>query len=258
VTLIAVFTDFGLMGPYTGQMKAVLYHQAPGTPVVDLFADAPAFDPMTSAYLLAAHVAPLPDDVVILGVVDPGVGSDRDGVMLQADGRWYVGPDNGLFALVVRRATAARAFSVFPSPGRLSATFHGRDLFAPAAARLARGEWPPDTEARDASDLDRPDWPDDLPRVAYVDHYGNATTALRADRVPNEAHVITRGHVIRRARTFSDVPPGQPFWYENANGLVEVAVNQGRADTDLGLRIGETLDISLADRCGGRVSATLA
>ena len=95
--MIALFTDFGLHGPYTGQMKAALHQMAPGTPVIDLFADAPVGNPRASAYLLAVYAAWFPAGTVFLCVVDPGVGGARPPVILEADGRWYVGPGNGLF-----------------------------------------------------------------------------------------------------------------------------------------------------------------
>ena len=99
-----LFTDFGLHGPYTGQMKAVLHQMAPGIPVIDLFADAPVGNPKASAYLLAAYAAWFPAGTVFLCVVDPGVGGTRPAIIIEADGRWYVGPGNGLFELVQRRA----------------------------------------------------------------------------------------------------------------------------------------------------------
>ena len=102
--MIALFTDFGLHGPYTGQMKAVLYQMAPSIPVIDLFADAPVGNPKASAYLLAAYAAWFPEGTVFLCVVDPGVGGARPAIFLQADGRWYIGPGNGLFELIQRRA----------------------------------------------------------------------------------------------------------------------------------------------------------
>jgi S-adenosylmethionine hydrolase len=241
--VLAVFTDFGLEGPYTGQMKAVLHRQAPGVPVVDLLADAPMFDPKPSAYLLAALAPVLPSGSVVLAVVDPGVGSARGTAMVEADGRWYVGPDNGLFALVARRAATVRAYPVFPAAGPVSASFHGRDLFAPAAARLACGERPADGDAIDPAAVDRADWPDDLARIVYFDRYGNAMTGLRADRLASGAELIVHGRPVRRARTFSDVSHGQAFWYENANGLAEIAVNQGRAADALGLRPGDPVGV---------------
>src|SRR5215469_13416646 len=93
---IALFTDFGLHGPYTGQMKAVLHQMAPTIPAIDLFADAPAGNPKASAYLLAAYAGWFQVGTVFLCVVDPGVGGTRPAIILEADGRWYVGPGNGL------------------------------------------------------------------------------------------------------------------------------------------------------------------
>jgi S-adenosyl-l-methionine hydroxide adenosyltransferase len=109
--MIVLFTDFGLHGPYTGQMKAVLHQMAPGIPTIDLFADAPAGKPKASAYLLAAYAPWFAPGTTFLCVVDPGVGGTRPPVMLEADGRWYVGPGNGLFELTRRRA-AKRAASI--------------------------------------------------------------------------------------------------------------------------------------------------
>jgi S-adenosyl-L-methionine hydrolase (adenosine-forming) len=237
--MIVLFTDFGLDGPYTGQMKAVLHRMAPGVPVIDLFADAPAGDPKASAYLLAAYAAWFPEKTIFLCVVDPGVGGARPAILLEADGRWYVGPGNGQFELVQRRAATARRFDITFAPERLSASFHGRDLFAPVAAMLARGEEPPGRPRNDDSDR-RPDWPDDLAEIVYVDHYGNAMTGLRAAVLAPETRLAAAGRVLERATTFSDRPPGTAFWYQNSNGLAEIAVNQERADA-LGLAVGSAV-----------------
>ena len=131
--MIVLVTDFGLAGPYTGQVKAVLTQAAPGVPVIDLFADAPAGNAKASAYLLAAYAAWFPAGTVFLSVVDPGVGSERAPVVVEADGRWYVGPGNGLFELVRRRAAVSRCWEITWRPATLSNSFHGRDLFAPVA-----------------------------------------------------------------------------------------------------------------------------
>jgi S-adenosyl-L-methionine hydrolase (adenosine-forming) len=133
--MIALFTDFGLHGPYTGQMKAVLHQMAPGIPIIDLFADAPVGNPKASAYLLAAYAAWFPVRTVFLCVVDPGVGGTRPSIFLEADGRWYIGPGNGLFELIQRRARETRSWDIDWKPKHLSASFHGRDLFAPACWR---------------------------------------------------------------------------------------------------------------------------
>jgi len=128
--MIVLFTDFGLQGPYTGQVKAVLYQMAPGIPAIDLFADAPVGNPKASAYLLAAYVEWFVAGTVFLSVVAAALEKTRPPIILEADGRWYVGPGNGLFELVERRATSKRSWDIDWKPGRLSASFHGRDLLA--------------------------------------------------------------------------------------------------------------------------------
>src|SRR6476659_2195252 len=101
--MIALFTDFGLHGPYTGQMKAVLHQMAPGIPIIDLFADAPVGNPKASAYLLAAYAAWFAAGTTFLCVVDPGVGGARPPIIAEADGRSYVRPGNGLLEQIERR-----------------------------------------------------------------------------------------------------------------------------------------------------------
>jgi len=124
----------------------------------------------------------------------------------------------------------------------LSASFHGRDLFAPVAGRLALGE-PPSTMARPAAPLGHPDWPDDLAEIVYVDHYGNALTGLRGERLPPTACLAAGGRRIAPAQTFSAVSSGAAFCYVNSNGLVEIAVNGGRAELVLGLAVGSEIAI---------------
>jgi len=241
--MIALFTDFGLAGPYTGQVMAVLQRDAPGIPIVSLFADAPSARPKPSAYLLAAYSAWFPAGTVLLCVVDPGVGGARRAVVAEADARIFVGPDNGLFDIVLRRAGEARLSEITWRPDALSASFHGRDLFAPVAARLAAGE-PIAALARPATDESAGrGWPDDLAEIVYIDHYGNAMTGLRGALVPSSARLGAAGREIAPATTFSAVPPGEAFWYVNANGLAEIAVNAGRADTTLGLEIGSAISV---------------
>jgi len=237
-----LFTDFGLAGPYTGQVNAVLQETAPGMPVIQLFADAPAGQPKPAAYLLAAYAAWFPAGTVLFCVVDPGVGSARRGLIAEAEGRLYVGPDNGLFELVLRRASSARCWEITWRPPALSATFQGRDLFAPVAGRLAQGGSPA-AMATPVAAAAYPDWPDDLAQVVYIDHYGNALTGLRGGCLPAAARLSAGGRSIAHAPTFSAMPRGEAFWYVNSNGLVEIAVNAGRADRAFGLAVGSEIAI---------------
>jgi S-adenosylmethionine hydrolase len=239
--MIVLFTDFGLEGPYIGQLEAVLQQQAPGIPVINLFSDLPPFDIQGAAYLLPAYVAGFPPGTVFLCVVDPGVGSDRKGAVLQADGHWYVGPDAGLFSLVTRRARSVEAWWL-PEVAGAAPSFHGRDVFAPAAALLARNSRLPGGCASCTPDP-RVDWPDDLARVLYIDRFGNAVTGLRSAVVPDTAMLTVQGHALQRAQTFSDVSEGAAFWYANSNGLVEIAVNRGRADVVLDICAGTPVEM---------------
>jgi S-adenosylmethionine hydrolase len=234
--MIFLFTDFGLEGPYTGQVQAVLQQQAPGVPVISLFADLTPFDIQAAAYLLPAYSNGFPPGSVFLCVVDPGVGGARPGGVVRVDGRWYVGPDEGLFAILTRRAQHVECWAL-PHPITASPSFHARDVFAPLAAHLARdgafGAGPVVIAAGA-----RPEWPDELHRVVYVDRYGNAITGVRAMAATGAATLNINGHALSRARTFTDRPTGTAFWYANSNGLVEIAVNRGRADRLLGITVG--------------------
>lgn len=242
--MIVTFTDFGVAGPYLGQVRLALAREAPGVPVVDLLADAPAFQVRAGAYLLAALAADLPPGTVCLGVVDPGVGTERRPVVVEADGRWFVGPDNGLFHVLARRASRRERWEVLWRPERLARTFHGRDLFAPVAARIARGDWPAvrRIDGPEGEPTDR--WPEDLAAVVYVDPYGNAMTGTRASVIAPGAVLSAGGRRLERAGTFADVEPGHAFWYENSVGLAEIAVNQASAARTLGLAVGSPVRVS--------------
>jgi S-adenosylmethionine hydrolase len=232
--MIVLFTDFGVSGPYIGQMKAVLAREAPGVAVIDLFSDAPVHDPRAAAYLLAAYCEAFEPGDVLLCVVDPGVGGPRSACFVEAGGRVFVGPANGLFELVRRRTPGASIREITWRPERLSPSFHGRDIFAPVAARLACGASVPSVP-RNGEWSRWADWPDELAEIIYIDHFGNAMTGLRAAGLRSDATLHAGGTKFPRARTFSDLPEGEAFWYENANGLAELAVNRGRADRMLGL-----------------------
>jgi hypothetical protein len=240
--MILTVTDFGVAGPYLAQMHAAARMRAPGLPVLDLVADLPAFQPVRSAYLLAALAPEFPAGSAFCCVVDPGVGSERQALIVQANRQWFVGPDNGLMAIAAKRDTDARVWTLDWRPERLSASFHGRDLFMPAAALLATGA-PVACTPIAPSAIIGADAPPDLAEVVYIDSYGNAMTGLRADTLPADADLLAGGCRIPRARTFADVAPSAPLWYANSSGLAEIAVNQGRADRDLALPVGAPVTV---------------
>lgn len=237
---IFLFTDFGARDPYVGQVKAALQRDAPAASVIDLLNDVEPFNVRAAAHLLAALAPSCPSGSVVLAVIDPGVGSKRGAVALHADGLWYVGPDNGLLSVVASRAELPRISRILWKPERVSVSFHGRDLFAPVAARLAAGEVPDRwLECIPALKVDFGE--DDLAEIIYVDHYGNAMSGIRASDVSRMTKFVVGSHSIGHARVFSEAPAGTPFWYENSLGLVEIALNRGSAAEMLEIDIGERL-----------------
>jgi len=238
--VIVLFTDFGVRDPYVGQMKARLAEHAPAQLVVDLLHEVPDFNPHAGAHLLAAFAPGFQPGSVFLAVVDPGVGTPRDAVVVLAGGRWFVGPDNGLLSVIAARNADARLWRMTWQPDGLSATFHGRDLFAPIVADIARGEFPNDK----LSPIDKLNVEfdaGDLARVIYIDHYGNAWTGVRG--VPQDARVSAAGELFKHSESFGFVGKGEGFWFNNSVGLLELAVNRGSAATDFGLKVGDPVQV---------------
>jgi hypothetical protein len=237
---IVLFSDFGSNDLYVGQVEAVLDRYAPGVRVIHLLHDAPAFRIEASAHLLAALSQKIPKGHVFLGVVDPGVGSDRAAVVMRADGRWFVGPDNGLFSVIAARATARQFWQIASANARLAPSFHGRDLFAPIAAAVATDDFP-NSNVKPVAGLQVNLGADDVAQIVYIDHYGNAFTGVRAVNVAPAASIRIAGRTVPHARVFSAVAPGAAIWYENSIGFVELAVNQGSAAQAFGLAVGDTV-----------------
>lgn len=235
--MIVTFTDFGWEGPYIGQMEAVLRMRAPQVPVVHLQSDAPTWNPRAAAYLLSHLVEPFPAGTVFLCVVDPGVGTARRPIILQTPKAWWVGPDNGLMIPAARDQGLLGAWTIPYPELEPSVSFHGRDLFAPAAASLAQGE-SPSGEGIPLDTLVGVDWPRALREVIYVDAYGNLVTGIPGAEMPSSARIRLHGHTLSHARVFGAARPGEPFWYVNSMGLVEVAIRCDRAASRLHAGIG--------------------
>lgn len=232
---IALLTDFGLVDPYVGAMKGVLASLAPGAPVLDVTHGVPPQDVRVGALFLDAAWPWFPEGTVFVCVVDPGVGTRRRPIVARAAGRLFVGPDNGLLGLLpdpeVREITAPWGH---PSPSR---TFHGRDLFAPVAARLAGGAAFEDVGplVTDPVRVLLPVPVDGAGEVLYVDHYGNAVTNLAG---------VDGGVVrVREVRapvvhTYAAAGPGEAVALTGSTGRLEIAVRDGHAARELGLAPG--------------------
>ncbi|WP_456415230.1 SAM hydrolase/SAM-dependent halogenase family protein [Oceanithermus profundus] len=225
-------SDFGTADVFAGVVRAVLVRRAPGVRVVDLAHDLPPGDLRHAALQLYAAVPHLAEGGVVLAVVDPGVGSDRRALAVRGERLWYVLPDNGLLTLAAELDPPRAAWALEPrrfAPGPVSPTFHGRDLFAPAAAHLALGQ-PPDAlgPRLDVGELVR------LPlataagregEVIAFDRFGNAISNLRPSQRPEAVHLAGRRIPFRT--TFADVPEGEAVAYLGSSGLVEIAIRGG-------------------------------
>ncbi|WP_340121993.1 SAM-dependent chlorinase/fluorinase [Methylobacter svalbardensis] len=233
---VVLFTDFGPYGPYAGQMESVLRRMAPNVTVINLLSNAPTADPRLSSYLLASLRHSFPVNSIFLTVVDPGVGGQRKAVVLQADGQTFVGPDNGLLNTVAVQAQNTQWAEIIWQPEQCSMSFHGRDLFAPVAAKLSINAADDLLRPFDRNDLS--EWPQDLAAVIYFDYYGNALTGLRYCAAFFDKVLIINGFAIKQADTFGAVEEQQAFWYKNSSGLIEIAVNKGRAEQQMALTLG--------------------
>lgn len=256
--LVTLLSDFGSAGPYPAAMKAVLAG-AGGLQIIDISHDVPRHDVRAGAYLLAAVAPFTPAGTVHLAVVDPGVGTARRAIIVTAGGQTFVGPDNGLLLPAARRLGPPRAYVITDEAllrGVRSSTFHGRDLFAPAAALLARGTPPAalGAPAPELADLDlgagRVVRGGLAGEVVYVDPFGNIVTNIPAPLLPGAGtRVSVRAGrkavaaVIRR--TYGEGPRGSALVTAGSDGLVEIAVREGAAGAVLGAAPGTAIRISL-------------
>ncbi len=264
---IALLTDFGTRDAYAGVIRGVLADRAPDARVIDLTHEIPAGDLRAAAlHLWQAH-AYFPAGTVFLAVVDPGVGTARQPIAVRLPNGFGVGPDNGVFSYLLAPGEAPHAAVIDVSrlsPGMPSMTFHGRDIFAPAAARLARGAALSDLGPPAANLVSLPTPRLDLTaesaagEVLWINSFGNAVTSigrlhasgpavelepcwLPASTVSfraSTARVQIGANRLPLSRTYGEVPAGKPLAYIGSSMLLEIAVHGGRADKVLGLAPG--------------------
>lgn len=250
VSPIFLLTDFGAGSLYVGQLHARLALAKPPVSWVDLVHDLPPCAPRAAAYLLEALFPHLPETGILVGVVDPGVGTDRTPILVQMGGWSLVGPDNGLFSRVAA-GKPIRVYELFPlSSHSLSASFHGRDLFLPWAIRLAQARLDPRGEEGlrpHLAPLIGSDWPVDSPEIILIDRFGNATTGYRGCGTGSGWRLCCKDRELPFAPVFGSVPVGQAFWYINSIGLVEIACNRDSAARRLDLTVGERFDWKIPD-----------
>jgi S-adenosyl-L-methionine hydrolase (adenosine-forming) len=254
--VVTFLSDFGLADTYVAEMKGRVLSLCPGAVLVDLTHDVPPFDIEAGACLLARAVTVFPEGSIHLAVVDPGVGSDRRGLVIEGPRAWFIGPDNGLFTPVLE---GARVFELDPAritTAPAAPTFHGRDLFAPAAARLAAGAEAAaiGTPVTDPVRLDAGDARGaSTGRIVHVDRFGNCITSLAAARLADQAAggvvLVALGHRIALfVRTYAEAPAGRAVALPGSGGRIEIAVREGSAAALLGLSRGDEVHLEPASR----------
>jgi len=242
--VITLLTDFGLDDAYVGIVKGVVLGVNPLARLVDLSHGVPPQDVRRAALLLATAYRVFPAGTVHLAVVDPGVGSRRRAIIVARAGQWFVGPDNGVFtpflddtgswSAVELGATWCRAAEVSP-------TFHGRDVFAPAAAHVARGA-AIERFGPELRDPVRVRWPAALRssgalhgEVVHLDRFGNLITSIRATDLAGDDVVEVSGRELPILGTYSDLPPGATGGLIGSGGRLEIATREESAARSLGV-----------------------
>lgn len=258
--IITLTTDFGTKDAYVGQVKGVILARCPEATLVDLTHRIPPQAVTQAALSLASSVPHFPTGTIHLAVVDPGVGTNRRPIMAQAGGNLFVAPDNGLLTLILDAHPQAQVRVITNQQymnERISPTFHGRDLFGPVVGHLAAGLDP----ARLGDPIDNPVRLDLEPpvlksgritgRVVMVDRFGNLITNIPVEMIlaphSNRAPVFhVAGQTLSGLHlTYAEAEPGNPLALIGSFDLLEIALNQGRADDFFGLSVNDPVEVEL-------------
>lgn len=259
--IITLTTDFGLADHYVGTMKGVLLSRCPGASLVDISHEVPPFSIYTGAYAIDQAAPYFPPGTIHLVVVDPGVGTARKSVLVEALEQYFVAPDNGVLSMILARDQSAKIHEITNRnlwAASVSSTFHGRDVFAPVAAAIASGVasghdvGPVASRIELLSSLAPKETTPGVweGRVLAVDRFGNIVTNLSAAafRQIASSHfaLVIGNHQIDQFRTtFGDAPPGLCFAYFGSSGYLEIGVNQGSAASLLNASSGDPIHLRL-------------
>ncbi|RJS87356.1 hypothetical protein CW701_00545 [Candidatus Bathyarchaeota archaeon] len=259
--VITLLTDFGLRDSYVAEMKGVILRMARDVIIVDITHEVPKFDVEEGAFHLARCVSHFPEDTIHIGVVDPGVGGSRRGIIIEAEEAIFIGPDNGLLAPAAEKLGVRAVYEIKASellPERFSEVFHGRDIFAPTAAHIANGVPPSELGVELQGYVRLPSFDVEVEdgqlraRVIHIDGFGNVVLGatdreleLLGVRFGDFVEVEWEDRRLRMpyVRYFSAVGEGEPLLLLDSGGYLELAVNLGDASKRLGLKRGDEVSI---------------
>jgi S-adenosylmethionine hydrolase len=257
--ILTLTTDFGLSDHYVASMKGVILNLCPQAQIVDISHDVKPFEISEAAYLIAQAYSSFPRKTVHVVVVDPGVGTARRPILMEAAGQRFVAPDNGALAMIYSREThKIRLISnakYFRQP--VSRTFHGRDIFAPVAAHVAAGE-PPSRMGKVIQDYLRPvfekpqrtgkrTW---VGRILKIDRFGNVVTNFQASEFPDLERrsfslLLGPRQVVVMAHTYAECAAGELFLIEGSSGYLEISVGQASAASQIGCEAGAAVELTV-------------
>jgi len=251
--LITLTTDFGLADAYVATMKAALLREAPDARLIDVTHQVPRHDILCGSITLARAIDGFPPGTLHLAVIDPGVGTSRRILVAEVNRQIVVCPDNGLITWSWRTHGGGETRELTWRPRKASDVFHGRDIMAPVIGMIASGA----SLGEVSRPIDNPILLDIAPvareekqgQIIHIDHFGNATTNIGHDALRAHAMrgVKVKGrNVGKLKKTYWDVAPGKPLALIGSSGLLEIAVRDGSAATDLKLRVGDPVKIDLA------------
>jgi S-adenosylmethionine hydrolase len=258
MAVITLTTDFGLQDHYVGTMKGVLLNRCPGAVVVDICHELPPFSVWSGAYAIDQAAPFFPPGTFHVVVIDPGVGTERKPILMEVLGQYFIAPDNGVLSLIRRRESGPVTVREIVNRElflpRTSATFHGRDLFAPAAATLAAGKASSEQAGPRLSEIEMLDgiaptaggpgcW---IGRVLSVDRFGNVITNFDISLARDGFELETPGGPVNTLRqTFGGAPESVAFAYLGSSGYLEIGMNQRSAASFLQLAPGDSLTVRL-------------
>ncbi|WP_460041786.1 SAM hydrolase/SAM-dependent halogenase family protein [Thermococcus atlanticus] len=255
--MITLTTDFGLRGPYVGEMKGAILSINPEAKLIDISHSITRHSILEGSFVMEQAVKYYPPNTVHVGVIDPGVGTGRRAIIVEGR-QFLVVPDNGLATLPMRwiEARAAYEIDVKRMEGiigrKVSSTFHGRDVFGPAGALLTLGYEPGrlgqeiDLESLNIIEVEPKRSGDTwLLRVIYIDDFGNVVLNLENYELPGEVELPDLGLKLPYLETYGQVKPGELLALPGSHGYLEIAVNQGSAADKLGLKVGDEVGVKL-------------
>jgi S-adenosylmethionine hydrolase len=258
--MITLTSDFGLKDPYVAEMKGVILTINPKTTIVDISHDIEKFNIRMAAFILASAAPYFPENTVHLAVVDPEVGTNRRAILIHTKKSFFVGPDNGILVLAAQKQGIKKAYQL-TNPQlmlpKITSTFHGRDIFAPAAAYLKKGIKPAEF-GPEINDLIQPEFAcinrngdSIIGEVIHIDDFGNIITNINEKDIQNGCKIVTMGAPLVSLKltfdkTYAQAKSREPIAVVGSHGFVEIAVNQCNAAEKFHVKAGDKITFNAA------------